>query len=141
MSCVVMEMSLVGWQRERVAGSLGEKVGSLERWACTLRGRVADVHGRTLGWRAATLHERDATMCALRERAALHKRAEMGTLHERAELKWVSCVKGLVSCVRGMVRGLQLSLGELVPWVPCVGDVLYMRQMQQVPCMRGLCPA
>ena len=63
------------------------------------RGRVADVlHGRTvvetaanlhvrpaaLVVRAATLYERAAPLGTLRERAALHVRAEAGAPHERA---------------------------------------------------------
>ena len=64
-----------------MAGSLCGKAGSLGGSTGTLCERVADVlHGKTVDGRTATLHERAAALRALRERAALYVRAELGNL-------------------------------------------------------------
>ena len=63
------------------------------------------------------------------------------------ELSQVPCIRGMVPCMRQLVRALQLCvgelvlcMGELVPWVPCMGGLLCVRDLKRVPCTRGLVP-
>ena len=76
--CVVMQMSLFGQQRRTVAGSPGERAG-------TLGERVADIlHRQNVVDRAATLCQRVAALSSLHGRAAPHVRPGVGALCERA---------------------------------------------------------
>ena len=80
---VAMQMSLVRQQRGRVAGSRGERDG-------TLHERVVGVlHWRTVVKRAATLHKRAAALGVMHEWAALHVRAEVETLYSLKYLGWL----------------------------------------------------